>query len=78
MRRDFSLASAGRSGRPRKPIEPLLRATIFVFLLHVATGAAVDPIYRHTHDLAETARNHREADLHQLAADALARVAPAA
>ncbi len=25
---------------PRRPIEPLLRATIFVFLLHVATGAA--------------------------------------
>lgn len=26
--------------RSRKPIEPLLRATIIVFLLHVATGAA--------------------------------------
>lgn len=42
-------------------------------LERIDAGAAVDPIYRHIHDLAETARNHREADLHQLAADALAR-----
>ncbi|MBL0123961.1 MAG: hypothetical protein IPP88_14960 [Betaproteobacteria bacterium] len=33
--------------RPRKPIEPLLRATIFVFLLHVATGAAASASEMH-------------------------------
>ncbi|GAB3546581.1 hypothetical protein GCM10027404_07240 [Arthrobacter tumbae] len=42
-------------------------------LERIDAGAAVDPIYRHIHDLAETARDERESDLHQLAADALAR-----
>ena len=56
---------------PAQPAE--LRQYVAGELERIDTGAAVDPIYRHTHDLAETARNHREADLHQLAADALAR-----
>ena len=50
-----------------------LRQYVAGELERIDAGAAVDPIYRHIHDLAETARNHREADLHQLAADALAR-----
>ncbi|AJO54744.1 chromosome partitioning protein ParB [Micrococcus luteus] len=50
-----------------------LRQYVAGELERIDAGAAVDPIYRHIHDLAETARNHREADLHQLAADALTR-----
>ncbi|NHN54357.1 ParB N-terminal domain-containing protein [Calidifontibacter sp. DB0510] len=50
-----------------------LRQYVASELARIDAGAAVDPLYRHIHDLAETARNQREADLHQLAADALAR-----
>lgn len=50
-----------------------LRQYVAGELERIDAGAAVDPIYRHIRDLAETARDEREADLHQLAADALAR-----
>lgn len=56
---------------PAQPAE--LRQYVAGELERIDSGAAVDPIYRHVRDLAETARDEREADLHQLAADALAR-----
>lgn len=56
---------------PAQPAE--LREQVISELGRIDAGAPVDPIYRHIRDLAETARDDREADLHQLAADALAR-----
>lgn len=56
------------------PAQPAaLRAQVVVELERIDSGAAVDPIYRHVRGLAETAQEQRETDLHQLAADALAR-----
>lgn len=56
---------------PAQPAE--LRAQVDAELQRIDTGAPVDPIYRHIRDLTETAREDRESDLHQLAADALSR-----
>ena len=56
---------------PAQPVD--LRQQVAAELQRIDDGAPVDPIYRHIRDLAETAQEHREADLHQLAADALAR-----
>lgn len=55
---------------PAQPAE--LRGQVAAELDRIDAGAAVDPIYRHIRDLAETAQEKRETDLHQLAADALA------
>lgn len=56
---------------PAQPAE--LRGQVAAELDRINAGAAVDPIYRHIRDLADTAQENRETDLHQLAADALAR-----
>lgn len=56
---------------PAQPAE--LRQHVTGELERINAGAAIDPLYRQIRDLTETARDHREADLHQLAADALAR-----
>ncbi|UPW02910.1 ParB N-terminal domain-containing protein [Rhodococcus pyridinivorans] len=56
---------------PAQPAE--LRAQVAADLERIDGGAAVDPIYRHVRGLAEAAKAQRETDLHQLAADALAR-----
>lgn len=56
------------------PAQPAaLRAQVVAELERIDGGAAVDPIYRHVRGLAEAAQEQRETDLHQLAADALAR-----
>ncbi|MDN5759732.1 MAG: chromosome partitioning protein ParB, partial [Tomitella sp.] len=57
---------------PAQPAE--LREQVTGELERIDAGAAVDPLYRQVRDLTEAAREHREADLHQLAADALVRV----
>lgn len=56
---------------PAQPAE--LRAQVSTELGRIDAGAAVHPIYETIRATAETARERREADLHQLAADALAR-----
>lgn len=56
------------------PAQPAaLRAQVVAELERIDSGAPVDPIYRHVCGLAEAAQEQRETDLHQLAADALAR-----
>ena len=56
------------------PAQPAaLRAQVVAELERIDSGAPVDPIYRHVRGLAEAAQEQRETDLHQLAADALAR-----
>nr|WP_206037962.1 ParB N-terminal domain-containing protein [Rhodococcus sp. HNM0569] len=56
------------------PAQPTaLRAQVVAELERIDSGAPVDPIYRHVRGLAKTAQEQRETDLHQLAADALAR-----
>ncbi|WP_114906705.1 ParB N-terminal domain-containing protein [Ornithinimicrobium murale] len=59
------------ASNPAQPAE--LREQVNAELERIDAGGPVDPVYRHIRDLAETAQEHREADLHQLAADALAR-----
>jgi ParB family chromosome partitioning protein len=56
---------------PAQPTE--LRAHVTAELARVDTGAAVHPIYEAVRTAVATAQGQREADLHQLAADALAR-----
>ena len=56
---------------PAQPDE--LREQVTAALEQINAGAAVDPIYRHYRDLAQAGQEQREADLHQLATDALAR-----
>lgn len=56
---------------PAQPDE--LREQATAALEQINAGAAVDPIYRHFRDLAQAAQEQREAHLHQLATDALAR-----
>ncbi|PXA75707.1 ParB/RepB/Spo0J family partition protein [Auritidibacter ignavus] len=51
-----------------------LRARVVAEVERIDDGAAVHPIYEASRTAAETAQEHREADLHQLAAEALARV----
>ncbi|MCA0437824.1 MAG: ParB N-terminal domain-containing protein [Actinobacteria bacterium] len=57
---------------PAQPDE--LRQQATTALERIDAGHPVDPLYRPLRELAETARGDRDADLHQLAADALARV----
>lgn len=57
---------------PAQPRE--LRQQATAALERIDTGAPVDPPYQHLREQASTARGDRDADLHQLAADALARV----
>ncbi|WP_114906667.1 ParB N-terminal domain-containing protein [Ornithinimicrobium murale] len=56
---------------PAQPAE--LRARVAAELERIDAGAPVHPIYEAIRNAAETARERREVDLHQLAADALAR-----
>ncbi|MGO3153457.1 MAG: ParB N-terminal domain-containing protein [Galactobacter sp.] len=56
---------------PAQPAD--LRAQVAAQLEQIDAGAPVDPIYRHIRSLAEAAQEQRETNLHQLAADALAR-----
>lgn len=56
---------------PAQPAD--LRARAEAELARIDDGAPVDPIYRELRTSAETAKDQREKDLHQLAADALAR-----
>lgn len=56
---------------PAQPAE--LRAQASAELERIDAGAPVHPIYEAIRNAAETARERRETDLHQLAADALAR-----
>ncbi|MCT1549013.1 ParB N-terminal domain-containing protein [Brevibacterium casei] len=56
---------------PAQPAE--LRAQVSTELERIDGGAAVHPIFEAIRDAAETARDDREADLHRLATDALAR-----
>lgn len=57
---------------PAQPDE--LRQQATVALERIDAGNPVDPLYRQVRELADTARGDRDADLHQLAADALARI----
>ncbi|MDS2172401.1 ParB N-terminal domain-containing protein [Nesterenkonia sp. CL21] len=56
---------------PAQPAE--LRAQVSTELERIDSGAAVHPIFEAIRHVAETARDDREADLHRLATDALAR-----
>ncbi|WP_150461338.1 ParB N-terminal domain-containing protein [Nesterenkonia ebinurensis] len=56
---------------PAQPAE--LREQVSAELERIDAGAPVHPIYEAIRTAAETAQEHREADLHQLATDALAR-----
>ena len=56
---------------PAQPAE--LRAQVSAELERIDAGAPVHPIFEAIRNAAETARERREVDLHQLAADALAR-----
>lgn len=51
-----------------------LRHQATTALERIESGAPVDPLYRNVREQAEAARGDRDADLHQLAADALARI----
>jgi len=51
-----------------------LRHQAAVALERIDAGSAVDPLYREIREQAEAARGDRDADLHQLAAEALARI----
>ena len=56
------------------PAQPAsLRAQVVAELERIDAGAPVHPVYEAVRAAIETAREQREADLHQLAADALAR-----
>ncbi|NOJ60317.1 ParB N-terminal domain-containing protein [Arthrobacter sp. 260] len=57
---------------PAQPTE--LRAHVTAELARIDAGAPVHPIYEAVRTAVATAQGQREADLHQLAADALARV----
>ncbi|WP_019158364.1 ParB N-terminal domain-containing protein [Brevibacterium senegalense] len=57
---------------PAQPDE--LRQQAATALERIDAGNPVDPLYRQIRELADTARGDRDADLHQLAADALARI----
>lgn len=59
------------AGDPAQPAE--LRAQVSTELERIDGGAAVHPIFEAIRAAAKTAREQRETDLHQLAADALAR-----
>ena len=51
-----------------------LRQQAATVLERIDAGSPVDPLYRQVRELADTARGDRDADLHQLAAEALARI----
>ena len=51
-----------------------LRQQATVALERIEAGSPVDPLFRQVRELADTARGDRDADLHQLAAEALARI----
>src|SRR5690606_17962042 len=56
------------------PAQPAsLRTQVVAELARIDAGAPVHPVYEAVRRAVETAREQREADLHQLAADALAR-----
>ncbi|WP_246180105.1 ParB N-terminal domain-containing protein [Kocuria coralli] len=57
---------------PAQPDE--LRQQATTALERIDAGNPVDPLYRQIREQADTARGDRDADLHQLAADALARI----
>ena len=57
---------------PAQPDE--LRQQATSALERIDAGNPVDPLYRDIREQADTARGDRDADLHQLAADALARI----
>ena len=59
------------AGDPAQPDE--LRQPVTAELERIDAGAPVHPIYEAVRTATETAREQREADLHQLATDALAR-----
>lgn len=57
---------------PAQPEE--LRQQAATALERIEAGNPVDPLYRQVREQADTARGDRDADLHQLAAEALARI----
>lgn len=57
---------------PGQPDE--LRAQAATALERIDAGDPVDPLFRQIREQADTARGDRDADLHQLAADSLARI----